>query len=63
MQGRVLEKLEEVLGVQKRMWLRTSKSWHASGARGGTAKPWKRWDWRGAREGRQLGKATAATGR
>jgi hypothetical protein len=34
MQGRVLDKLEEVLEVQKRMWLCASKSWHASGARG-----------------------------
>jgi hypothetical protein len=38
MPGRVLEMLEEVLGVQKRMWLRPSRSCRAGDARGGTAK-------------------------
>jgi hypothetical protein len=38
MPGHVLEKLEEVLRVQKRMWLRPSTSWRTCNARGGTAK-------------------------
>jgi hypothetical protein len=38
MPGCVLEKLEEELGVQKRMWPCPSRSWRAGGARGGTAK-------------------------
>jgi hypothetical protein len=33
MPGRVLEKLEEALGVQKRVCLCTSRSWRSGGAR------------------------------